>query len=78
MSDWTVARMLHGLGFSLQGNAKVIEGHQHEDRDAQLRYLAAEPDEHAGVEQPVISVDAKKRGGRHEAAPPLPSTAKIL
>jgi len=61
VSDRTVARMLQGLGFSLQGNAKVIEGRQHEDRDAQFRYLAAQVGEHVGAGQPVISVDAKKK-----------------
>ncbi len=61
VSDRTVARMLRGLGFSLQGNAKVIEGHQHADRDAQFRYLAAQADEHVAAGQPVISVDAKKK-----------------
>ncbi len=61
VSDRTVARMLQGLGFSLQGNAKVIEGRQHEDRDAQFRYLATQAAEHAGAGQPVISVDAKKK-----------------
>jgi len=34
VSDRTVARMLRAMGFSLQGNAKVVEGRQHEDRDA--------------------------------------------
>lgn len=47
VSDGTVARMLRGLGFSLQGNANVIEGHRHADRDAQFRYLATQADEHA-------------------------------
>ncbi len=61
VSDRTVARMLQALGFSLQGNAKVIEGRQHEDRDAQFRYLAAHVAEHASDGQPVISVDAKKK-----------------
>ncbi len=61
VSDRTVARMLRGLGFSLQGNAKVIEGHQHADRDAQFRYLAAQAAEHVAAGQPVISVDAKKK-----------------
>jgi hypothetical protein len=42
VSDRTVARMLASLGFSLQGNAKVTEGSQHADRDAQFRYLAAQ------------------------------------
>jgi hypothetical protein len=31
ISDRTVARMLREQGFSLQGNAKVIEGKQHAD-----------------------------------------------
>ncbi len=39
VSDRTVARMLREMGFSLQGNAKVTEGRQHEDRDAQFGYL---------------------------------------
>ncbi len=61
VSDRTVARMLQALGFSLQGNAKVTEGRQHEDRDAQFRYLGAQAAEHAAGGQPVISVDAKKK-----------------
>ena len=35
----TVAGLLRGEGFSLQGNAKTIEGKQHPDRDAQFRYI---------------------------------------
>ena len=61
VSDRTVARMLREMGFSLQANAKVTEGRQHEDRDAQFRYLAAQVAEHAKSGQPVISVDAKKK-----------------
>jgi transposase len=61
VSDRTVARMLRELGFSLQGNAKVIEGAQHADRDAQFRYLAAQVAEHAAAGAPVVSVDAKKK-----------------
>jgi Rhodopirellula transposase DDE domain len=61
VSDRTVARMLTSLGFSLQGNAKTTEGSQHADRDAQFRYLAAQVTEHAGADQPVVSVDAKKK-----------------
>src|SRR6266540_2554567 len=61
VSDRTVARMLRALGFSLQGNAKVTEGRQHEDRDAQFRYLAGQAAEHAGAGQPVVSVDTKKK-----------------
>ena len=61
VSDRTVARMLRDMGFSLQGNAKVAEGRQHEDRDAQFGYLNATVAEHAGAGQPVISVDSKKK-----------------
>ena len=34
-----VARLLHEAGYSLQANAKTLEGSQHPDRDAQFRYL---------------------------------------
>jgi transposase len=61
VSDRTVARMLRELGFSLQGNAKVIEGAQHADRNAQFRYLAAQVAEHAAAGAPVVSVDARKK-----------------
>ena len=61
VSDRTVARMLRDLGFSLQSNTKVVEGRQHEDRDAQFRYLAGQVAEHAAASQPVISVDASKK-----------------
>jgi len=61
VSDRTVARMLRGMGFSLQGNAKVVEGAQHADRDAQFAYLAAQVAKHLATGQPVISVDTKKK-----------------
>jgi Rhodopirellula transposase DDE domain len=55
VSDRTVARMLTDLGFSLQGNTKVLEGSQHADRDAQFRYLHEQVTEYAAAGQPVIS-----------------------
>ena len=61
-SPQTAWRLLREQGFSLQANAKVIEGKQaHPDRDAQFRYIAAQAKEHLAAGQPVISVDAKKR-----------------
>jgi transposase len=57
----TVARLLHEQGFSLQGNAKTIEGGQHLDRDAQFSYLNEQAGEHLGAGDPVISVDTKKK-----------------
>ena len=61
VSDRTVARMLREMGFSLQGNAKVVEGAQHGDRDAQFGYLAVQVAEHTGEGKPVVSVDTKKK-----------------
>src|SRR5690606_5610183 len=61
VSDRTVARMLRDMGFSLQGNAKVIEGAQHADRDAQFTYLADQVAQHLAAGHPVISVDTKKK-----------------
>ena len=40
VSHTVVAELLHGLGYSLQGNVKTREGGQHVDRDAQFRYIA--------------------------------------
>ncbi len=61
VSDRTVARMLADLGFSLQGNAKVAEGRQHADRDAQFAYLAGSVADHMEAGRPVVSVDTKKK-----------------
>jgi Rhodopirellula transposase DDE domain len=60
-SPQTVWRLLGEQGFSTQANAKVAEGRQHPDRDAQFRYIAAQAREHLAAGQPVISVDAKKK-----------------
>ena len=57
----TVARLLHESGFSLQANAKTIEGGQHPDRDGQFSYLNEQASEHLGAGEPVISVDTKKK-----------------
>jgi transposase len=57
----TVGVLLREEGFSLQANAKTLEGSQHPDRDAQFRYLAGQVTEYQTTGQPVISVDAKKK-----------------
>jgi len=61
VSDRTVARLLREQGYSLQGNAKVAEGAQHADRDAQFRFIAGRAGEFLAAGDPVISVDAKKK-----------------
>ena len=57
----TVADLLREEGFSLQGNAKTIEGSQVPDRDAQFRYLNEQVREHRDAGEPVVSVDTKKK-----------------
>ncbi len=57
----TVADLLHEEGFSLQGNAKALEGKQSPDRDAQFRYLREQARDHQDAGEPVISVDTKKK-----------------
>jgi Rhodopirellula transposase DDE domain len=57
----TVGSLLRENGFSLQGNAKTLEGDQHPDRDAQFRYISEQARDHQAAGEPVISVDTKKR-----------------
>jgi hypothetical protein len=61
VSPPTVAKLLKEQGFSLQANAKTIEGGGHPDRDAQFGYLNERVREHQAAACPVISVDAKKK-----------------
>ena len=56
-----VGELLHYLGYSLQANAKVTEGAQHADRDAQFAYINDQAAEHLAAGQPVVSVDCKKK-----------------
>ena len=57
----TVGDLLRDLGFSLQGNAKTLEGKQDPDRDAQFRYISEQAKEHQDAGNPVVSVDTKKK-----------------
>jgi len=57
----TVGDLLREEGFSLQGNAKTIEGAQHPDRDAQFRYISEQARACQDAGDPVISVDTKKK-----------------
>jgi len=61
VSHTVVAELLHGLGYSLQGNVKTREGRQHADRDAQFRYIARRVRAAHRAQQPTISVDTKKK-----------------
>ena len=61
VSHVVVGQLLKTEGFSLQGNAKVIEGNQSPDRDAQFEHINATVSAAIARGQPVISVDTKKK-----------------
>ena len=61
VSHPVVAKILHSVGFSLQGTRKTLEGAQHPDRDAQFRYINSLAEGFLAVGDPVISVDTKKK-----------------
>jgi hypothetical protein len=56
-----VARLLHEAGYSLQANAKTLEGSQHPDRDAQSRHIHDTCAAFLAAGEPVVSVDCKKK-----------------
>jgi hypothetical protein len=57
----TVGKLLKACGYRLQANAKVVEGRQHPDRDAQFEYVNDQAVAFLAAGDPVISIDAKKR-----------------
>jgi len=61
ISNVTVADLLHRLDYSLQANAKTLEGASHPDRDDQFQYINRRGKEFLRRHQPVISVDTKKK-----------------
>lgn len=56
-----VGKLLHELGYSLQGNRKTLEGASHPDRDAQFHYINDQVKAALAANQPAISVDTKKK-----------------
>lgn len=61
VSDRTVARLLNELGYSLQSNQKSLEGTQSEERNTQFEYINTKIKEFQKNNQPVISIDTKKK-----------------
>jgi hypothetical protein len=57
----TVAKELVKLGFSRQRNRKADEGSHHPDRNAQFEHINARVIAAQAKDQPVISVDTKKK-----------------
>src|SRR5256714_15313094 len=76
VSERSINRLLHDLGYSLQSNRKTLEGSQHPDRDAQFQHINQRVQVFQRQRQPVVSVDTKKkeligqfRNGGREWAP---------
>jgi transposase len=80
-----VAELLHGLGYSLQGNRKTLEGSAHPDRNAQFEHLNRAVQLQLAAGEPVVSVDTKKKelvgpfknGGREWCPQGMPEQVRV-
>jgi hypothetical protein len=61
VSSTTVGHLLHALGYRLQALRKTQEGTSHPDRNAQFEHINAAAAAFLHLQQPVISVDTKKK-----------------
>jgi hypothetical protein len=61
VSHVTIEKILLSIGYSLQANRKTDEGSKEEDRDRQFCHINEKSKEFISENQPVISVDCKKK-----------------
>lgn len=61
VSSTSVGRMLNKLGYRLQAVRKRLEGTSDPDRNAQFEHINATAEAYLSQDQPVISVDTKKK-----------------
>ena len=61
VSSTTVGHLLHALGYRLQALRKTQEGTSHPDRNAQFEHINTTAAAFLQRQQPVISVDTKKK-----------------
>ena len=61
ISQRSVYNLLRESGYTLQANRKRDEGASHPDRNAQFEYIYRQVQSFLALQQPVISVDAKKK-----------------
>lgn len=61
VSHSVVAKLLKKLGYSLQANKKTKEGSKSPDRDAQFQHIHSSAKAFVASENPVISIDTKKK-----------------
>jgi hypothetical protein len=56
-----IRHALHAMQYSLQANRKIEEGQEHPDRNAQFEYINTRVEGEIARNNPVISVDTKKK-----------------
>src|SRR5215212_8669854 len=61
VSKPVISRILRAHGYSLRANSKQDAGKQHPERDQQFVYIQTQRTEHQNANQPVISIDTKKK-----------------
>jgi len=61
VSHTKVGQLLLDMNYSLQGTRKVMEGASHPDRNAQFEFIYNQANDFQFRNQPVISVDTKKK-----------------
>lgn len=61
VSHRIVGELLYDMGYSLQANRKILEGSSHPDRNAQFEFINQQAIKFQKSNQPVISVDTKKK-----------------
>jgi len=61
VSHVVVSETLRDMGYTLQANKKTHEGRNNPDRDAQFEFISNKTKEFQRHEQPIISVDCKKK-----------------
>jgi hypothetical protein len=85
VSQYLVRKLLHEMGYSLQAVRKTREGTEHPDRDAQFHHINDTVAAYQKRDQPVISVDTKKKelvgdfknAGREWQPTGEPETARV-
>src|SRR6202451_247745 len=61
VSSSSIPKLLGEFRYCRHSNRKTKEGGKHPDRDAQFEYINAKVEEFQADDQPVISIDAKKK-----------------
>ena len=61
ISSSSIPKLLGELKYCRHSNRKTKEGGKHPDRDAQFEYINAKVESFQAEDQPVISIDAKKK-----------------